>query len=187
MDIENTVAEFRLEYEQLQQLIDKCSPAGKPPPLFITHYEYINSLATSILALSKKPEENVIALTSLLRMLLESIGVLYELTNGNTNHGDRPKFMKAYKTGNRGRDFPDYMSYRSLISRLPSVDKNASKTLKKLYDECSKATHFSKKSLDILNDVNDPLTSVRWSNNLIKLISDSYRQQSKKIKTSIET
>lgn len=175
MSIGDTVANLRLEYTRLHQLMEKYSSTSKPLPVFVTHYEYINSLATSILILSEKPKENVIALSSLLRMLLESVGVLYELVNGNTTHEDRVSFIRSY---NRGEQYPKSMSYRKLVSRLPSTNKDSHKMLQKLYDECSKATHFSKKSLDILYDIDDPTIAVQWSEMLIMLVCDSYKQQS---------
>lgn len=184
MSIDTTVTNFRKEYARLRELIDIYSSPDKPLPLFITHYEYINSLATSILVLSKNPKHNVIALVSLLRMLLESVAVLYELVNGDTSHKDRASFIKAYS---KGKQYPEAMSYRTLVSQLPSEDEGASKVLKKLYDECSKATHFSKKSLDILTDINDPMTAVQWSDTFIQLVSDSYKQQSDTIEQLVAT
>jgi hypothetical protein len=184
MSLDTTVTNFRKEYARLRGLIDKYSSPNKPLPLFITHYEYIYSLTTSILVLSKNPKDNVIALVSLLRMLLESVAVLYELVNGDENHQDRASFVRSYQ---RGKQYPEGMSYRILVSRLPSRDKDVSKVLKKLYDECSKATHFSKKSLDILIDIKDPMIAVQWSGTLIELVSDSYKQQSDTIEQLVAT
>lgn len=183
MGIDSTVTSLKNEYARLRSLVDKYSSVGKPLPVFVTHYEYINSLASSILILSKNPKKNVIALISLLRMLLESVAVLYEIVNGDEKHKDRTDFIKAY---NQGKQYPKSMSYRILVSQLPSSDQNASKTLKKLYDECSKATHFSKKSLDLLNDIDDPTVAVLWSDTLLELVSNSYKQQSDSIELLIE-
>lgn len=178
MDLRDTATNFRLEYARLCQLTTTYGSPKKRPQQFQIHYEYINSLVTSISVLSLKPKENTIALVSLLRMLLESISVLYELANGDLDHKDRARFLNSY---NKGKQYPASMSYRKLVTHLPSTDEDGGKTLKKLYDECSKATHFSKKSLDILNNVDDPVIALKWSKTLVETLTESYKQQSDKL------
>lgn len=166
---------MREQRDQLETLVAQHGSKTHSDYDYAHHFAYVDSITNSLLILSKDPHENTVALVSLLRLILESTATLKEVLHEGAEQASavRQKFIKSYRNPSNNR--PADLLYSKLVQNL-SHDSEEQEILKKLYRECSKTIHFSRKSLDVIQDSENSLKAIAWSCTLLTLLGDSFKQ-----------